>query len=92
MGNGDHRLAAHQGIQTFLYRRFDFAIQRRSGLIQNQDGSVFQQHAGDGDALALPAGEFDATLADLGIESVIALRVGQRFDEFRRLGLFDGAP
>jgi hypothetical protein len=56
MGDRDHRLALHQRIEAFLDRRFDFGIERRSRLVENKDRRVLQEHARDGDALALAAG------------------------------------
>ena len=55
MGDGDDRLALHQRIQAVLDGRFHFRIQGRGGFIQHQDRRVFQQHACNGDALALAA-------------------------------------
>jgi hypothetical protein len=70
VGDGDHRLALHQRFQAFLDGRFDFRVQRRGGFVHDQDRRVLEQHAGDGDALALAAGELHAALADVGIEPV----------------------
>jgi hypothetical protein len=33
-----------------------FVVQRRSGFVKDQDRRIFQEHPGDGDALALAAG------------------------------------
>ncbi len=43
------------------------AVERRSRLVEQQDRRAFQDGAGDGDALLLAAGEFQAALADLGL-------------------------
>src|SRR5690606_24363209 len=55
-----------------------------------QDRRVLQQHAGNGDALALAAGELDAALADLGVVAAAALGVDQFHDEVVRIGLARG--
>ena len=42
-------------------------FERRGRLVEDQDRGILQDHPGDGDALALAAGELDAALADLGV-------------------------
>src|SRR6185503_8307043 len=51
------------------------------------DGSILQHHAGDRDALALPAGKLDAALAYVRQVSATALPVLQAEYEFMRLRL-----
>ena len=51
-------------------RRLGDAVQRGGGLVENEDGRVFQKDAGDGDALLLSAGEERSALADIGVEAV----------------------
>ena len=77
VSDGDHRLVGHQRLQLLLDRGLDFAVERRGRLIQHQDRRVLQQHAGNGDALALPAGEFYAPFADMGVVASAALGVGK---------------
>ena len=50
-------------LQRLLDRLFGLGIERRSRLIQKDDRRVLQEGAGDGDALALAAGELHAVLA-----------------------------
>ena len=57
----------HQPFQRQLNQPLGFGVDARGGVIQQQDARVFQQSAGDGDALLLPAGERDAALPDFGI-------------------------
>ncbi len=61
----------------------DFAegIQVGGGLVHDEDRGVFEEGAGDGDALNLPAGEAHAAFADYGL---IAVR--QLADEIVRVG------
>ena len=73
MSDGDHRLAFHESVEIFLDGRFDFRIERAGCLIEHQDRRILEQHAGDGDALALAAGEFHAALADMGLDSPCGL-------------------
>lgn len=57
-------------------------VERARGLVQNEDARVAQEHARDGDALLLTAGQPRAALAH---ERVVA--VGQRADELVDVGL-----
>ena len=66
--DGDDGLPLHQS-RALLDRRLDFGIERRRCLVEHQDRRVLQNHAGDGDALALAAGEFYAALADMRVDS-----------------------
>ena len=68
--------ALHQPVQRLLDHRLVLGVDRGQRLVQHQDRRVAQQGAGDGDALALAAGQLHALLADHG---PIALR--QRLDE-----------
>ncbi|EGY00670.1 hypothetical protein AZA_76900 [Nitrospirillum viridazoti Y2] len=73
-----------QPAQGVLHQALGLAVQRRGRLVQQQHRGVLQHGAGDGDALALAAGQLHAILAHPG---VIAL--GQAQDEVvcrRRLG------
>ena len=53
----DHGAVRHQIGQRPLHQHFGFGIEVRGGLVQNQDGRVLEQRAGDGDALPLAAAE-----------------------------------
>ena len=64
-------LPAHEHVERVLHEAFALAVERAGGLVEDEDGRVFQDGAGDGDALALAAGEFHAALAD---ERAVALR------------------
>jgi hypothetical protein len=52
--------------QFILDRLFGVAVERGGRLVEHQDARIFQDGAGDGDALLLAAGELQAALADLG--------------------------
>ena len=58
--------ALHQFLERLLHEPFAFGVERAGRLVEDQDGRVLEQRAGDGDALALAAGDFDAPLADEG--------------------------
>jgi len=54
---GDHQCDAvfHQLVQGLLHIALGLGVERRSGLIQNQDGGILVERAGDGQTLALRA-------------------------------------
>ncbi len=83
MGDDKGGAVFHQQLKRFLYGALGGGIEGRGSLVEQQDGGVFQNGAGDGDTLPLAAGELDAIGADDG---VIALR--QLGDEFMCVGLF----
>ena len=70
--DGDHGLAGHQPREALLDRRLDFRIERRGRLVEDEDRRVLQEHAGDGDALALAARKLGAALADMRVETLPA--------------------
>src|SRR5207302_2644332 len=69
VGDGYDGASAHQLAELFLDRRLDLGIECRGRLVEDQDRRILEDHPGDGDALALPAGELDATLADMRLEA-----------------------
>ena len=81
MRHDEDRAPAHEAPERVLDHRLVLRIDRRQRLVQQQDRRVPQQRAGDGDALALPAREADAALAD---HRRVALR--QAGDEAVRVG------
>src|SRR5439155_12343588 len=66
-------------------RRLRLLIDGARRLVQDEHRAVFQERAGDGDALALPAGELDPALADLGL-----VALGEPYDELVRIGRLRG--
>src|SRR5579863_5206250 len=67
----------HEIGETVLDHFLGFGIEARRCLVENEDAGLGENGAGDGDALALAAGELDAALAD---DRVIF--VGEGFGEF----------
>ena len=49
---------------------FGLGVERAHGLIHEQERRVCQQRARDAETLSLPAGEFDALVADDRIEAI----------------------
>ena len=61
----DHRHAAcGQLVQRLLDGRFRLRFEAEVASSRIRIGGFFKKHAGDGDPLFLPAGQFDAPLAD----------------------------
>jgi hypothetical protein len=62
---------AHFFVQGGLDFRFRFHVHGAGAVVQDEDGRVDEQGAGDGDALLLPAGEVGAPFFD---QTVVTLR------------------
>ena len=73
MGDDERGAALHQPVERRLHQRLALRVERGGRLVEQQDRRVLQDGAGDGEALALAAGQRDAALAELG---VVALRQG----------------
>ena len=75
---GDHqRGATHlDAVQLGLDGAFGLGIQRRGGLVEDQDARVLEDRPGDGHPLLLATGELQAALAHRGL-----VTVRQAFDE-----------
>ena len=83
----DQRAAAfHQPVQRLLDQRFVLGVDRGQRLVQDQDGRVAQQRAGDRQALALAAGQLQPAFTDAG-----GVAVGQRHNEVVDVGGAGGA-
>ena len=79
--DGQHRAAARQALQRVLDGALRHGVDARRRLVEDEDGRVLEQRAGDGDALLLAAGEAVAALADDGV-----VAVGQARDEVVDVG------
>ena len=66
VGDDQNRLAGEQAGEGFLNSALIFHVQAGGCLIQKDDRRIFQKRAGDGDPLALAAGEGGAVLAGPG--------------------------
>ena len=83
----DHERGAsdHQFVERVEDDGLCFRIDRRGGLVENEDGRVLEKGARDADALAFASGQPHAALADLGL-----VAVGQALDEFVGVGRLGG--
>ena len=62
----DRGAVDHQRIQRRSHQLLADRVEMRRRLVQHQDRRILEERARDGDALALPAGELHAALADAG--------------------------
>ena len=85
MGDDDSGAVGHQAIQCQLHQALGFRIERARRLVQQQQRGIPQDGPGDGDALALAAGQAHATLAEIGIEPL-----WQAIQEFGRMSGLGG--
>ena len=67
VGDGDDRPPFHQAVELLLDRRLDLRVERAGRLVEDEDRRILEEEAGDGDALALAAGELHPALADMGV-------------------------
>ena len=67
MGDDEGGAALHEVAEAVLDHRFGLGVERAGGLVEDEDARVGEDGAGDGEALALAAGELDAALADDGV-------------------------
>ena len=74
MRDQDARSGLDDGIDRFLDLLLRNGIQGRGGFIHDQDTGIFGQRPGNGNALALAAGEVPAAGPD---DIIIAARMGQ---------------
>src|SRR5262249_29722310 len=87
MGDRNDRPPAHQTVKLFLDRRLDFRIERRGGLVEDEDRRILQDDSGKSNTLTLPARQLDATLADMRVEAAPPVPILQPLDEFERVRL-----
>jgi hypothetical protein len=85
MGDDDGGAVLHQPLEGILHHALALGVERRGRLVEQQQRGLAQQGAGDGDALALPAGEPDAALAQRRGEAF-----GQAVEEFGGMGGLGG--
>src|SRR5579872_1138205 len=67
-----HQISAaeHQGYERFFDEPLGRRVERTRRLVEDQDAGILEQHACDGDALALAAGQLVAALADDRLQAV----------------------
>ena len=77
VSDGTESVSDHEGGasaeefgEALLDQAFAVAVEVGGGFVEDQDFGVGEDRAGDGDALTLAAGEFEAAFADQGVEAV----------------------
>ena len=70
MGDQQGRAARHDLAQRLVDLVLDAGVHGGGGVVEEQQPGVGEDRAGEGDALALAAGEGEAVLADLGVVAV----------------------
>src|ERR1035437_8396053 len=73
MCNDEGGAAFHEVGESFLDGGLGFGIQAAGSCVQDQDPRIGENGAGDRDAPALSAGEFDAALSDDGVVPLLEL-------------------
>lgn len=77
VADDEHGASVGDGREVGLDDGFGFGVQGACRLVEDEDGGLGEQGAGDGHALALAAGEVGAALVEGGV-----VAVGQILDEF----------
>ena len=67
VGDDDRCAVAHEAFQCLLDEPFRFRVERRGGLVEDEQRGILEDGAGDADALALAAGELAAAVADVRV-------------------------
>lgn len=81
VGDEEGGPALHDVLQGLVDLVLDAGVHGGGGVVEDEQPRVGEDRAGEGDALALAAGEGEAVLADLGV-----VAVGEVPDEAVRLG------
>lgn len=68
VGNDNRCPAVHQLVQGFLHHHFRLRVQASGCFVQNQQLRIPQECPGDGQPLALTAGDLNAPFTDFGIQ------------------------
>ena len=90
VGDGQHRLAVHGAGQGVLHLCLDLAVQGAGRLVQDQNGRILQEGAGQCDPLALAARQLDPAFAQMRVIARAPRMILQRQDEIMRLGGLGG--
>ena len=90
VGDDEGRAVLSQRIHGGLHAGFRFHVQRAGRLVENQNGGILQDGAGDGDALAFTAGQAVTAFADLrqvagntAVDEIRCRSCCRRFHHFR---------
>ena len=70
VGNHQGGAPLHQALQGLLHQAFRFGVQGGGGLVQNQNRRIFVQRTGNGQALALAAGQLAGVVPQRGVNAL----------------------
>src|SRR4029079_11085453 len=87
VGDDEAGAARHEAIEGALDEALGLGIDAGGGLIEDEDGRILQQGAGDGDALLFADAELYTALADDG-----GKLLGESLDEVAGIGGAEGGP
>ena len=89
VGDDDAGAALHELVEGLLDDVFALGVEGTGGFVEDEDGRVFEDGAGDAETLALSATEVESTVADGGV--VALLHEGDEFVGVSHLcGMADG--
>ena len=69
VGDDETGAAFHETFQCFIGGPLALGVEGGGGFVEQEDAGIGQNGAGDGDALALAAGQLGAARADDGCEA-----------------------
>ena len=73
VGNRYGGTGTHEPVEGILHAALGFGVKRGRGFVQDQDGRVLEDGAGDADTLPLAAAELDAAVTYVGVVAVLFL-------------------
>ena len=88
MRNVNGGLVADHVIELFVDLRLGDGVERGGRLVENEEGRVLIERAGDGDLLPLAAGDLDAVLVKIAEEARLRPE-RQRFEPVAEARLFE---
>ncbi len=88
MGDDERSAVGDQLVEALLNQLLGFGVDVARGLVEDDDCRIIEEGPSDGEALALAAREFHASLADSGLvtlgqvnDELVGLSCLRRFDD-----------
>ena len=96
VGDGDGGTGGHEAFERFLHQTFALGVERRGGLVENEDVGIFQNGTRNGHPLPLSARKSTAPIAHGGVvalfggdDEIVGIGDFCRFDHLLHRGIFD---